>query len=531
MEARQIMESAGKRTCHDDSYASQCVSKWQTLLEETDRRDPIKLPRVKRNTAILMENLENHLLENTTSDNAGYFTKYAFPVLRRVWPNLIANQIVSVQPMTSPVGAVFYYEKKYTDRKGQVVPELGVANDPNAMNYTGKLAAGDEMVKNFAQNYSREFVDFDEVCTDTGAATAALTQASANSRITNWSPIRDNGTVGQRTFYVKAFYRILDADDGGANKAVVATMNNAGNLIDDLNGNTVGTFNIANGQWSITPLGSAGNASNFVNNTTVYFQYFVNWEQVGYTAGSAIPSVSLDITMKAIQPESRKLRANWTVEAVEDMRAMHGVDAEHEIVDTFANDVLLEIDRQIIGELVNGAMHQASYAYAAAFPGEIESIRHSITMLNALSAKIHRTSQRGQANFIVCGPDYQALLENLSTHADYQSIIEQGTAASYGPLNSNYGITQVGVLKKKWAVYVDPYMDPTKVLIGLKGRSYYDAGYVYAPYIPLSMTPTFLNPDDQTNRKGVWSRYATKMLRPEYYGVLNISGLPTVTSA
>lgn len=533
MEAREMLEAVGRGSAQDASYVNDCIKKWQPLLESTNPADPVNYnPYVKGCTAVVMENQAKHLVEDTTTGGAAYFTKYVFPVLRRVWPNLITNQIVSVQPMNAPVGGVFYFEKKFSNTKGTKVPPGGISNDPTDMAYDGKLSAGDNMTQNLGKYYSSEFVDYDAVCTDTGTGTSgALTQGSANSAAAAWKPIRANGTVGQRTFYVKAYYRMLDADAASADTEVIATMDASGNLIDNTaNTNTVGTFDIATGNWSINAAGSGGTNSPFTNNTVIYLQYFVEWEQVGFTTGAAIPSVELKVTLQEIRAESRKLKAKWTVEAVEDMKALHGINAEQEIVNTFSQDTLMEIDREIIGNLINGAAHSLSYTYSPTVPGEIESIRQAVTQLNALSAKIHRTSGRAPANFIVCGPDFQALLDQLSTHGDFASIESDIQSTSYGPLTANYGITRVGTLLRKWAVYVDPYQDPTKVLIGLKGNSYYDAGFVYAPYIPLSLTPTFLDPDDQTNRKGVWTRYATKMLRSEYYGVLNVSGLPNVTT-
>lgn len=534
-EARELLEKAGQRTVHDPHYANACMEKWKPLLEATDKTDPIQFPYNKKVTAVLLENQMEHmktLNEDTLSTNTGYFTKYVFPVLRRVWPNLIANQIVSVQPMTSPVGGIFYYEKKYTDRKGTMIPPVGPTGTPTNQNYDGELTAGSNMQQNFGKYYSSEFIDYDVVCTDTGVGTSgALTQASANSRVTDWSPIRDNATVGQRTFTVRAYYRMLDADAASADTAVMATMNDAGNLIDDTaNTNNVGTFDISNGQWSINAAGSGGTNSPFTDNTVIYFQYFVNWELVYATAGAKIPSVNLDITLHTVQAEARKLKARWTQEAVEDMRALHGMEVETEIVSTFANEVMLEVDREIIGDLVNGAQHAASYAYSSTVPGEIESIRELITVIGSVSARIHKTSGRAPANFLVCGPSVAALLDQLSTHGDYASIEQNIQPTSYGPLTADYGIARVGTLLRKWAVYLDPYMDETKILVGLKGNNFLDAGYVYAPYVPLQMTPTFMDPNDFTSRKGVWTRYATRMLRSEYYGVITCSGLPTVTT-
>jgi hypothetical protein len=191
---------------------------------------------------------------------------------------------------------------------------------------------------------------------------------------------------------------------------------------------------------------------------------------------------------------------------------------------------MLEIDRGIIADLLAGAVHSAAYTYSATVPGEVESIRQLITQVSAVSAKIHQTSGRAPANFMVVGPAVGSLLDQLSTHGDFASIEGNIKSPSYGPVTADYGIVRIGTLLRKWAVYMDPYIDETKILIGLKGKNFLDAGYVYAPYVPLQVTPTFLDPDDQTFRKGVRTRYATKMLRPEYYGVVNVSGLPTVTS-
>lgn len=530
-EARALLEQAGPRTVHDQSYAGACVTKWADLLEGIPTQHDNGY--TKKTTAILLENEMEHIksfTEDTLATNAGSFTKYVFPILRRVFPNLIANQLVSVQPMSGPVGGVFYYEKKYDDRKGTKIPQAGISNDPTDMAYEGKLSADDNINQNFAKYYTSEFVDYDDVCTDTGSSTSTLNQGATNCRTTEWSPIRDNGTLGQRTFYVKAYYRMNDADAAGAATEVIATMNNSGNLVDNANSNVVGTFNISTGAWSITPAGTAGSASNFTDNTVVYFQYFVNWELVGYTAGAEIPSISLDIALHTVQAESRKLKARWTVEAVDDLRAMHGVDAEAELVSTFSNEVMLEIDREIIADLINGAAHSATYTYSATTPGEIESIRKLLTQISAMSAAIHRTSGRAPANFLVVSPAVGGLLDQLSTHGDFASIESNVQSPSYGPMTANYGIARIGTLLRRWAVYQDPYMTSNQVLVGLKGNSFLDAGYVYAPYQPLQVTPTFLDPDDFTFRKGVRTRYATRMLRSEYYGVITCSGLPTVTT-
>ena len=157
-----------------------------------------------------------------------------------------------------------------------------------------------------------------------------------------------------------------------------------------------------------------------------------------------------------------------------------------------------------------------------------------------MSSKIHSGSMRAPANFLVVPPEIGALFAQLTTHGDFMNINQietQPVSPSYGPMNSNFGVQRLGTLLNKFAVYQDPFMDSQgvggvattkRILVGLKGSSFLDAGYVYAPYIPLQVTPTFLDPDDFTFRKGLRTRYAKQMLRAEYYGTILVQGLPAI---
>lgn len=432
--------------------------------------------------------------------------------------------------MTAPVGGVFYYEKKYDDRKGTKVPQFGITNQPYSQAYGGQLSAADNINANFGKYYSSEFNDYDVLCTQAGGL-AALNNTLVNCRLPAWSPIRAPGTAGQRTFAVRLYYRVRN-NAGAAYLNGIATLDPTAltaNLTDNMSGAVVGTFTVATGAWVLNAIDETGVASIFENNTVVWAQYYVNWELVGYTTGAEIPSIGLDISLQTVQAESRKLKARWSVEAVDDLRALHGMDAETELVSTFANEVMLEVDREIVDALVTGARFAATAAYANTVPGEIECIRRMLTQVSAVAAEIHRASGRAPANFLVVSTAVGALLDQLSTHGDYASIEQNVQSPSYGPLTSDFGIARVGTLLKRYAVYQDPYMAADKILVGLKGNNFLDAGFVYAPYVPLEVTPTFMDPADFTFRKGVRTRYATKMLRPEYYGVVTVTGLPTVT--
>ena len=531
MSARKLLQEQRKGIA-DGDYVNALVGKWGPMIGKQPMSDY-----GRGITALLMENQSEHLQQlkedATLSTNVGSFTKYIFPVLRRVFPNLIANQIVSVQPMNAPVGAVFNYEYRYGGRKGSAVPQAGISNNPWDPTYDGQLEAGDDMIKNFGMYYSSEYNDYDQCCTNTAAAAGALTQASANCRTPEWGPIRAPGTSGQRTFYVKAWYRALDASGTGLDATVVATLDATGsttNLVDNY-GNIVGTFDVATGNWSINAADSAAANTTFTAGTVIYFQYFTNSELIGSsTTGAKIPDVSLHLQMNTITAEPRKLKASWSVEAAEDLKRMHGLNAESELVAGISNEIAMEIDRGILGEIYAAVAHVATYAYAPGVPGELESIRRLITQIDAVSAAIHKSTLRAPGNFIVTSPAVCALLGQLTSHGDYQKAVSQVTPPSYGPMTSNFGIQLVGTLMNKYTVYQDPYQTTNDVIVGLRGSSYLDAGFVFAPYIPLQATPTFQDPDTLENKKGLWSRYATKLLRPEYYGKVTVTNLPTVVT-
>lgn len=490
MEARQMINENGMNTVADESYTRQLVSRWGRLLEGVGDKHRAAT------TAILLENQNKHLQslnEETLSTGVGSFTKYIFPILRRVFPNLIANEIMSVQPMTAPIGAVFYYDYVHSNAKGGV-------------------AQGDKLVETFSEWYSAEYVAEEAVGTGNG------TKVTFTGTLA-WTPVRP-----------------LDADYGWSvtftNGVETFTDNGSGTLTGSAGGS--GTVNYTTGEYSITfnvaPL----------NTVSITASYYYNSEN-----NSQVPEVELTLTMSEVRAQTRKLKAQWSAEAADDLRSFHGIDAEAELVAGIANEIALEIDREMIDTLISNAGTSVGWAYTASsasnYAGEMDSIRNLLTTLGGLSAKIHRESKRAPANFIVTTPAVVNMLEQLTTHGDYRPAFQGNNAfgpldpqapSSYGPLTSNYGVMRVGTLMGKYAVYQDPFLSAgsttQKVLLGLKGRNFMDAGAVYSPYIPLQVTPTFLDPDNFQFKKGMRTRYAKKVLRPEYYGVVNVTGLPVL---
>lgn len=497
-EARRILAEEARKSIADESYVGALIRKWGSLLEGMpDRSEHDRY--VLGVTAILMENESQYLQglnEETKTVNVGSFTKFIFPVLRRVFPNLIANEIVSVQPMTAPVGAVFFLDYVYGSTKG-------------ATNQ------GNVFPRDFDKDYSSEYVNGEPLATgnatpDFGPANAALAANLA------WNPVRPLDT--SRGFKVE----IKEVTSLGV-VVQTATDNGAGTFVGDVNAG--GMFNYSNGSLSgfrFTTAPATGNQ--------IKAYYYYDGELSGKVA-----QINLDVKKAPVEAVPRRLKALWSSEAAEDLRAFHGLDAETELVSAVAQEIALEIDREIINELfLNSTNTTATFdKIPPAGIAEIDHLRAMITQISTVSNLIHKKTLRAPANFIVTSPEVSALLAQLTTHGDFRAAYVSGSESPYGPADmprpltqhGQFGIYKTGTLMNKWVVYEDPFFTRDQMLIGLKGSSFLDAGYVWAPYIPLQVTPTFLDPNDFSFRKGMRTRYAKKMLRSEFYGSLKVTNL------
>ncbi len=254
--------------------------------------------------------------------------------------------------------------------------------------------------------------------------------------------------------------------------------------------------------------------------------------------GSAeIPEIDIKVDSIAITAQTKKLKAKWTPELGQDLNAYHNLDAEVELTSILSEQIALEIDREILADLVNGATAATYYwsrspglfvnketgaelgASSAApdFTGTVsEWYETLIETINDVSAQIHRKTLRGGANYVVCSPEVANILEFTSGfRANVTADADKG----------DIGAVKVGALSRKFDVIVDPYFPRNVILVGRKGASFLESGYVYAPYVPLQTTPTIFGPEDFVPRKGVMTRYAKKMVRPDMYGLVLIRGL------
>jgi len=257
----------------------------------------------------------------------------------------------------------------------------------------------------------------------------------------------------------------------------------------------------------------------------------------GLENNERIPEIDIKVDCVAVTAITKKLKAKWTPELGQDLNAYHNLDAEVELTSILSEQIALEIDREILEDLVQGASASTYYwsrapglfvnretgleigASSAApdFTGTVSEWYETLAeTINDVSAQIHRKTLRGGANFVVCGPEVANILEfTAGFRASVTADDETGSI----------GAVKVGSLSKKFDVLVDPYFPRSLVLVGRRGSSFLESGYVYAPYVPLQTTPTIFGPEDFVPRKGVMTRYAKKMVRPDMYGLVIVRGL------
>jgi hypothetical protein len=481
MEQRQLQEMksdlSGEGFARNPQRAA-LIERWNKWIPQKDSTGrPIQMDAYRKYClAQLFENQlhelksfkEKHVLgEDTTTVNTAPFIKYTFPLLRRVWPSLIAPEIVSIQPMS-------YFELKYGDNKGAV-------------------AAGNKLVKDFNRAYSSEFIDGEAFGTGDGT-TVAFSHTLA------WIPARATKlkiVVGS----------VTAVDDG------------AGNLTGT--GVASGTVNYTSGAVTVTFSSAPANLAPIV----------ASYEYVS-EGSSKIPTVNVDIALVAVTAKSRKIKALWSSEASDDLKALHGIDAEQELVAGVGSELALEIDREIIEDIKLGATGGAA-SYDMTVPSgvrELDHIRGSLTPMTLLSNQIGKNTLRGPANFMVMSYDFAAQIEQLSTDGFFRPVFA-GDAEAMAKVEQpqTWGIMKMGTVMSRFMAYKDPYLTSNKIVMGYKGSSFVDAGYVWAPYVPLQVSATFLDPNDFRFRKGIRTRYAKLLARSEFYGTVTLSNLTTIS--
>jgi len=488
----------------DKNTSQTLTDKWNPILEGIEDQN------VRESTAVLLENQARSIMteyakdsgdslnESTSVGNLGTFQKFAFPLVRRVFPELIANKIAGVQPMQGPVSQIFYLGNSRMGDNGAGAQVAETVYSKYNLTYKGNTAAANAPVGFVCAGPS-----------DVGHLTSGTLDASA--------------TMG-------------------------------GDIADFPGSGNIGGFGV-----------SAGEA----------------------LTGSAIPEINFHIEQQAVVAKTRKFRALWTLEAAQDLRAYHNLDLERELTDLLGKEVSLEIDRELVEDLRNiaynrgnvggfdrssldlgnsnhfrdmnspgspkgGAFAPSGFHYNVAADGSIgandtgsdaeigrnvylvdfattalsmnprhigQVYANLVATLNFAAQDIYKTTFRGAGNWIVTSPFMAAILQSASQ-------LEGGVRQ--GEMNGTLGrkIEYRGKMLGAYDVYVDPMYPDDEIMMGYKGSSPMDAGYVYCPYIPLQMLPTITNPEDFQPRKGLLTRYAKAAITPEarFYRIIRVVG-------
>ena len=568
------------------------VGKW----EKSGLLEGLKTDRQKSTMAVLLENQAKELLREATTMAGGDvqgFAAVAFPIVRRVFAGLIANDLVSVQPMSLPSGLVFFMDFKRGSNVGNFDGTRGdrvFAEDESffgdrlGVEITGGVrvdgAQAEKGFYNLANGYntSRYFNVFtgSSVTVDE-AAFALATPSDAQAKKIRWDPDLVSGSAYTHAsvltipFSALTYPTLLAEQDVFAVSLaqVTSSVLDTSNGVGDVTGSTLTsqTFTVvrrltevdkANSKIKLVIVGASSGAvalaQGLGKHVVVSYPIKDNLANVGTDAlgalkganpwtfeGSAqIPEIELKVDSFSITARTRKLKAQWTPELGQDLNAYHNLDAEVELTSMLSEQIGLEIDQEILNDLVKGQtagvqywsrrpgkfvnrstgapLQDATSAVAPPdFTGNVSMWYETLVeTINDVSAQIHRKTLRGGANFLVCSPEVANILEFTSGfRASVTNDAEKGSV----------GAVKVGDMNKKWDVIVHPYFLRNVILVGRKGGSFLESGYVYAPYVPLQSTPTIFDPNTFTPRKAVLTRYGKAMVRPDMYGLVVVSDL------
>jgi len=475
----------------------------------------------KSNIAQLLENQASHMLNEVTLDaSAGRFDTVAFPMVRRIFSRLLANEIVSVQPLALPSGLLFYMDARVSTNK--VAP----ANTANGQ--AGPTMSDLSAYERFYNN-SGQTASFGTGVTFNGTVTGTLGSGSTTDGL-----ISVTVTLGPNFDINKQ-----QSSSTLRMSAVTAVVYNGTTVVaaggDVLFYNQVqrwGQDLFASQQAAILldvrPAGIYGanfNAALLQNFTVIpAYEVFNDLE-----AKSEMSELTIRFSSVTVNTITRKMRAHWTPELAQDLEAYHSIDAEAELTALLSEEIAAEIDREIIRDLIKEAAFEARWDWAglsnnANFFGTQKDWNQTlITRINEVSAQIHKATLRGGANWVICSAEAGAIFDDLEYfHVDGSAAPE---VEKY-----NLGIEKIGNLGNRYVVYKDPYLPSSIVLLGHKGNTFLEAGYVYAPYIPLQLTQTIYDPNDFTPRKGIMTRYAKKMINNRFYGVIFIDHINTYSN-
>jgi len=544
------------------------LDKW----ERTGLLEGLETTRTKDTMARLLENQAKELLREASTMAGGDvegFAAVAFPIVRRVFGSLIANDLVSVQPMSLPSGLIFFLDFQHTSAK----LNAGAAESLYGGNVVGQEITGGVSIDDASTGHEpsrlgeKSFYALNQGSSsptgsisltsgdvvDSGEGIFMVGNSALTDKYLRFDPDLASGSYAQVLHLTLSDTEREQMGLDGSNSNPVALKitpssgsggsqvrrlsKHSGSVLEVVFHGTGSFESLAAQAMTIThPLvddftGTAAAGSNQALGTVV------GTDDWGLEANEGIAEIDIKVDSISVTAVTKKLKAKWTPELGQDLNAYHNLDAEVELTSILSEQIALEIDREIVEDLIKGATAGTYYwsrspglfvkrttgveigaaTKAPDFTGTVsEWYETLVETINDVSAQIHRKTLRGGANFLVVGPEVANILEFTSGFR--AKITADDSKGQVGAVN-------VGSISKKWDVYVDPYFPRNVVLVGRKGGSFLESGYVYAPYVPLQVTPTIFGVEDFVPRKGVMTRYAKKMVRPDMYGLVIVRSL------
>ena len=522
------------------SDAAKLANKWS----QTGLLEGIGNETEKNNMSMILENQAKQLVMESSNTGggagAGHFTAgdgaqwagVALPLVRKVFGQIAAKEFVSVQPMNLPSGLVFYLDFQYGSDKTP-------------------FSSGDSMYGDASSNFGN---------TNTGGAygagrfgysinnTSSVVTATTGAAAATWADLNFDSDYSASA--AAGDYELVSVDlvDLGAydETAVRGFQLSTGSIVGPTQ---VSAFTkVVGSKLQFVVLGSEAPVEG--SDVTVSFTLKPSDRNRGdfedentnlngnNTPQISIPEINVQMKSEAIVAKTRKLKAVWTPEFAQDLNAYHSLDAEAELTSIMSEYISLEIDLEIMDMLIDAAAAGTEYwsaennkainAAKTAFDVDLGFLNSQGqwfqtlgTKMQKLSNTIHQKTLRGGANFLVCSPTVATVLESIPGYAS--SSDGDVSKSSYA-----FGVQKAGAINNRYTVYKNPYMKENTILMGFRGSQFLEAGAVFAPYIPLIMTPMVYDPDTFVPRKGLLTRYAKKVVRPEFYGKILVSGLNTL---
>jgi hypothetical protein len=565
-QVQQLLESAASGWKNMQSDAAKLAAKW----DKTGLLEGLRSETDKNNMSLILENQAKQLVveQSSVGGGSGYgafavgqgaeWAGIALPLVRKVFGQIAAKEFVSVQPMNLPSGLVFFLDFQYGTEKTPFTNGGSLYGNSGSAQYPFSTAAPGTGGLYGVGRFTYSTNQFSESYADgtTAISTASWTDLNYNS---DYSASVAAGQI-KKIVLSSATTELSGFDPDAVRGFVFAS----GSLFTTSSGlqlpeftsynytaNTI-TFFVTGTTAQVGGIANANGGIVFYQKATVMSPYNVGDFEAGnaYAVPNAesateivIPEINIQLQSQAITAKTKKLKAVWTPEFAQDLNAYQALDAEAEVTNIMSEYISLEIDLEILEMLIEDA--SAGTEYWSALNNQTISTPPTATTvpttsannifyntqgqwfqtlgtkMQKLSNKIHQLTLRGGANFLVCSPTVATIIESIPGFAS-------NSDGSADKMEYAFGVQKAGQLNSRYTVYKNPYMQENVILMGFRGTQFLEAGAVFAPYVPLIMTPLIYDPNTFTPRKGLLTRYAKKMLRPEFYGKIYIAGLNTL---